>query len=167
MADSSRWASSIWPVGAETETVALLRYDRRRRERRTARMLPTSMADRLLQRIWARLSASELTEPDVSLRDDLRIAKLCILNVDSGKSDAWRLAFREYMGMTPEKWQGIRAEREAYQKTLGPTLAEQLKDPIFLASLDPFVRGSFFDQKGQARLDFNPKADPVSINKAA
>jgi hypothetical protein len=116
------------------------------------------MGDRLLQRVWERLSQSEQAEPDVSLRDDLRIAKLCILNVERGQSDPWRFAFWTYMGITPEKWLGIQAEREAYSRSMGPNLAEQLQDPTFLASLDAEVRTSLLTARPQMRIGFSPKS---------
>ncbi len=121
----------------------------------------------LLQRVWARLDVSERNELNVSLPDDLRIAKLCILEAEQGNPDPWRAAFWKYMGITPEKWQGIYAEREAYEKTLGPTLAEQLKDPLFLASLEPFVRSAFFTPEREMRLKFSPDPVPFPGKKAA
>jgi len=130
-------------------------------------LLPASMDDPVLQRVWTRLSESEQHEIDLSLRDDLRIAKLCVLELDKGNPDPWRSAFWQYMGITPEKWAGIYAEREAYKKTLGPSLAEQLQDPAFLASLEPLVRASLFASEPQMRIKFSPESTSPKKRGAA
>ena len=88
-----------------------------------------------LKSAWKYLSEQESKEQRPHLIDDLRIAKLCLLQVEAGNPDPWRFAFWSYMGITPEKWQGIRAEREAFEKTLGPTLAEELENSLFLLML--------------------------------
>jgi hypothetical protein len=121
----------------------------------------------LLQRVWARLDACERVELNLSLCDDLRIAKLCILQIEAENPDPWRFAFWTYMGITPEKWQGIRAEREAFEKTLGPTLAEELENPLFIGSLDALVLAELHAARPQMRLDFSPSPDPSSRKKAA
>ena len=38
------------------------------------------------------------------------------------------------------KYTGIIVEREAYKQLLGPTLADQLQHPLFLATLEPIAR---------------------------
>lgn len=108
-----------------------------------------------LSSVWNYLSAQEAAETDWSRRDDLRISKLCILEADSGNPDPWRTAFWKYMGITPEKFQGILAERNAYAATLGKTLAQELEDPAFLASLDPDARPYYAFP--QMKLEFKPQ----------
>jgi hypothetical protein len=49
----------------------------------------------------------------------------------------WLIAFWEHTGIHYQRFVGILAQREAYKKTLGPTLAEQMQDPLFLKSLGP------------------------------
>src|ERR1700732_2228204 len=46
----------------------------------------------------------------------------------SKKLYPWRYAFWIYMGTRFEKWQGVPAKRQAYEKLLGPTLAEELQN---------------------------------------
>jgi len=107
-----------------------------------------------LQNAWTYLSGQQEINPH--LLDDVRIAQLCLLNLATGKADPWRLAFWSYMGIVPEKWVGIQAEREAYVRSLGPSLAEQLQDPTFLASLDASIRASLSPY--QTKLAFPPSS---------
>ena len=119
--------------------------------RPSAPVLPT------LQGAWKYLSEQESGELNPHLVDDLRIAKLCLLQLEAGNPDPWRFAFWTYIGITPEKWQGIRAEREAFEKTLGPTLAEEMENPLFLSSLDSLVLAQLQAKRPQARFAFSPK----------
>jgi hypothetical protein len=119
------------------------------------------MTTQILRSAWDYLSLEEENETDPWLKDDLRIAKLCILELQRGTPDPWRLAFWKYMGVPFEKWRAVQAEREAYQRTLGPTLAEQLNDPLFLSSLEPLVRSAFFPARDQMRIPFEPVSFPV------
>lgn len=121
---------------------------------------PSALALPSLEGAWKYLSEQESSEENLHLVDDLRISKLCLLQVEAGNPDPWRFAFWTYMGIVYEKWVGIYAEREAYQKTLGPTLTEQLKDPLFLATLDPLVRSAFFVAEPQRRIPFSPQSVP-------
>lgn len=128
-------------------------------------LLPTSMADRFLQRVWNRLDAAEQAESDVHLRDDLRIAKLCILNVEREQADPWGFAFWTYLGITYPKYLGILAERQAYERSLGPTLAEQLQDPTFLATLDPVCRPFYVTLQTKFDFAIPPKSVPSPKSK--
>lgn len=116
-----------------------------------------------LQSAWEYLSRQQAAEINPHAIDDLRIAQLCLLNVERGQADPWRFAFWTYMGITPEKWLGIRAEREAYERTLGPTLADQLQDPTFLSTLDPFAR-QFYLRPHQISM-FPPQPVPSPKRK--
>jgi hypothetical protein len=78
----------------------------------------------------------------------------------------WRYAFWIYMGTRFEKWQGVPAKRQAYEKLLGPTLAEELQNPVFLASLDPLVRSAWLAAEPQMRLDFNSPPEPAGVEKS-
>lgn len=49
------------------------------------------------------LAACEDREPNVWLRDDIRIAWLTVVNAAQGKLDPWRYSFWMYLGRTPEK----------------------------------------------------------------
>ena len=121
---------------------------------------PDNDASVSLRSVWNYLSQEEENETNWSLKDDLRITKLCLIEVEKGNPDPWRYAFWKYMGIPYEKWQGIYAEREAYERLLGPTLAEELENPLFLASLEPLVRASLFKAAEQMRLDFNAPPSP-------
>lgn len=118
----------------------------------------TSMADGFLAHVWEHLSRSEEAELNLSLRDDLRIAKLCVLEVEAGNLDPWRTAFWNYLGLSPEKFLGILAEREAFAKTLGKTLAQELENPAFLQSLSAEARP--FYAFPQIKLDFSAPVLP-------
>ena len=118
---------------------------------------PSAPALPSLRGAWKYLSEQESGELNPHLLDDLRIAKLCLLQLEAGNPDPWRFAFWSYMGITPEKWQGIRAEREAFEKTLGPTLAEEMENPLFLSSLDSLVLAQLQAKRPQSRFAFSPK----------
>lgn len=118
----------------------------------------TSMADGFLAHVWEHLSRSEEAELNLSLRDDLRIAKLCVLEAETGNPDPWRTAFWNYLGLSPEKFLGILAEREAFAKTLGKTLAQELENPAFLQSLSADARP--FYAFPQIKLDFSAPVLP-------
>lgn len=134
---------------------------------------PTSLADPFLNSVWGHLSRSEEKEQDVSLRDDLRIAKLCILEVLAGNPDPWHLAFWKYLGINYEKYLGILAEREAFARRLGKTLTQELEDPAFLKSLDAVARPFYADL--QMKLDFRapisqfpkPVPSPKKVKRTA
>ena len=114
------------------------------------------------ERVWKYLAdQEEAIASNWPLRDDLRIAKLCVLEADRGNPDPWLWAFWKYMGLHYHKWIGIIAEREAYKKLLGPTLAEQLQDPLFLATLEPIARPFYWDP--QMKLDFSSAAEDQAI----
>jgi hypothetical protein len=105
----------------------------------------------IAERVWEYLSRQE-AEADVHLRDDLRIAKLCILEAERGTPDPWGMAFWKYMSIPYPKYLGILAEREAYKRSLGPTLADQLQDPTFLATIRREARP--FYSRLQMSFDF-------------
>lgn len=125
----------------------------------------TSMADGFLAHVWEHLSRSEEAELNLSLRDDLRISKLCVLEVEAGNPDPWRTAFWNYLGLSPEKFQGILAEREAFGKTLGKTLAQELENPAFLKSLSAEARP--FYAFPQMKLDFSVLPSPKKPSQSA
>jgi hypothetical protein len=125
-----------------------------------AQASPAEAPFALLHRVWEYLAKLESVETDVSVRDDLRIAKLCILEIERGNPDPWSWAFLKYMGIPYSQHLRVIVAREAHEKTLGLTLAEQLKDPTFLASL--VVRSSLFQPpEAQMRIDFSQK--PVVV----
>lgn len=123
---------------------------------------PPALALPSLQGAWKYLSEQESNEENPHQIDDLRIAKLCLLQMEAGNPDPWRFAFWTYMGITPEKWQGIRAEREAFERTLGPTLAAELENPLFLESLDSLLLAQMHAKRPQARFCFSPKEEGVA-----
>ena len=114
-----------------------------------------------VQRVWKYLYDQELAESNWPLRDDLRIAKICVLEAGRGNPNPWLWAFWKHMGMYYHKYIGIIAEREAYRKLLGPTLEEQLRDPLFLATLEPLARPFYWQP--QMKLDFSRTAEDQAI----
>jgi hypothetical protein len=93
---------------------------------------PAALTLPSLQSAWEYLSRQQAKEKNPHLLDDLRIAQLTLLNVERGQADPWGFAFWSYIGITYPKYLGILAERQAYERSLGPTLADQLQDPAFL-----------------------------------
>jgi len=110
-----------------------------------------------LQSAWEYLSRQQAKETNPHVIDDLRIAQLTLLNVERGQADPWGFAFWTYLGISYPKYLGILAERQAYEKTLGPTLADQLQDPTFLATLEPVCRPFY----AVPQMDFGFASQPV------
>jgi hypothetical protein len=57
----------------------------------------------LSERVLARLADAERSEPDVWLRDDIRIAWLTVLYCANGKPTPWEWAFNRVVGGQPSK----------------------------------------------------------------
>lgn len=55
------------------------------------------------QRVLVRLAQAESTEPDVWLRDDIRIAWITVLNCANHKPTPWEWAFNTVIGGHPSK----------------------------------------------------------------
>ena len=55
------------------------------------------MANSIADRVWQYLSDAEQAERDIWLRDDLKIAKLCVLEAERGTPDPWGTAFWKCM----------------------------------------------------------------------
>jgi hypothetical protein len=64
---------------------------------------PVGLENKVSESVCEYLAWCEANEPNVWLRDDIRIAWLTVLNASEGKPDPWRYSFWMYLGRVPEK----------------------------------------------------------------
>jgi hypothetical protein len=96
--------------------------------------IPESMG--LAERVLCRIREVEQKESGAWERDDLRVAWLTVSFAAQGQAEPWRAAFIHYFDGRPEKMIPFWVAREAKNRAeLGPSLAEEMLAPDFLANL--------------------------------